>query len=155
MSPASKVWHSSFSSLSRLQIGDTGGELHKNTSTQTLNAGCQELAKADYLCGAAFWRVIDTIGLHDTNLTEKEAEIFLSVVMLARCSGRLVSAGNPKVVMMCHDRFWTAFPLSLKQLQKAKESGACDLFKILPHHGLLFEIARLVRVGHGPCFCRY
>lgn len=34
----------------------------------------EELAYADYLCGASFWRVIDTIGLHDTNLTQKEAE---------------------------------------------------------------------------------
>lgn len=39
--------------------------------------------------------------------------------------GWLSCAGTPKVVMYCV-RFWTAFPLSLKQLPKAKESGACD-----------------------------
>ncbi|CAK9095857.1 Voltage-dependent L-type calcium channel subunit alpha-1F (Voltage-gated calcium channel subunit alpha Cav1.4) [Durusdinium trenchii] len=32
----------------------------------------QELAHADYLRGATFWRVIDTIGLHDTHLSQKE-----------------------------------------------------------------------------------
>ncbi len=41
----------------------------------------QELAYADYLCGAAFWRVIDTIGLHDTNLTQKEVEDSMAHVL--------------------------------------------------------------------------
>ena len=46
------------------------------TSAFQVSAGfkseTQELAHADYLCGASFWRVIDTIGLQDTNLTQKE-----------------------------------------------------------------------------------
>lgn len=32
----------------------------------------QECAHADYLRGGAFWRVVDTVGLHDTGLSQKE-----------------------------------------------------------------------------------
>lgn len=32
----------------------------------------QEVAHADYLQGGSFWRVIDTIGLHDTDLSQKD-----------------------------------------------------------------------------------
>ena len=63
----------------------------------------QDLAYADYLCGATFWRVIDTIGLHDTNLTQKEA----------------LSTSHNLSWRQCLCRFWIAFPRSLKQLQKA------------------------------------
>ena len=37
-----------------------------------LKSETQELSHADYLCGATFWRVIDTIGLQDTGLRQKE-----------------------------------------------------------------------------------
>mmetsp|Transcript_119411 Transcript_119411/g.283486 ORF Transcript_119411/g.283486 Transcript_119411/m.283486 type:complete len:254 (+) Transcript_119411:88-849(+) len=37
-----------------------------------LKSETQELAYADYLRGAMFWRVIDTVGLHDTGLSQKE-----------------------------------------------------------------------------------
>ncbi|CAE7339725.1 CACNA1G [Symbiodinium pilosum] len=37
-----------------------------------LHSETQELAHADYLCGGSFWRVIDTVGLNDTGLSQAE-----------------------------------------------------------------------------------
>ena len=58
------------------------GGLHSETQAETciavleilrIDAALQELAHADYLCGGSFWRVIDTVGLNDTGLSQAEA----------------------------------------------------------------------------------
>eukprot|EP00933_Yihiella_yeosuensis_P072227 TRINITY_DN8056_c2_g1_i3.p1 TRINITY_DN8056_c2_g1~~TRINITY_DN8056_c2_g1_i3.p1 ORF type:complete len:318 (+),score=69.80 TRINITY_DN8056_c2_g1_i3:40-954(+) len=41
-------------------------------SSSGLASVTQELAHADYLCRDSFWRVIDTVGLQDTGLSQKE-----------------------------------------------------------------------------------
>lgn len=37
-----------------------------------LHSETQELAHADYLRSGSFWRIIDTVGLNDTGLSQKE-----------------------------------------------------------------------------------
>ena len=57
----------------------------------------QELAHADYLRGGSFWRVIDTVGLNDTGLSQTEASLECPVHRASRSSVKSQPSAQPSV----------------------------------------------------------